>query len=271
MQPEVFDAFRDFIHVQTGLTMRRGKEALLRARISERMRALGIDDEGAYLKRVRSDTTGGELRVFINAITTNTTSFFRAPEHFDTLGEYARAWDAQGHTRMRVWCSASSTGEEPWSMAMVLADALPDLARRDVKILATDIDTDVLAEAKAGRYRTESVSTVPPALRNRSFTQERHPEGVTFTIRPELRTLVSFARLNLVNHPWPMQGPFDVIFCRNVLIYFDNDTRLRVLTAMIRLLHPYGLLVLGPSESAMGLDHLVRRTTDSVYVPREAR
>ena len=201
MQPEVFDAFRDFIHVQTGLTMRRGKESLLRARISERMRALGLEDEGAYLTRVRSDTTGAELRVFINAITTNTTSFFRAPEHFDTLGAYARAWDAQGQTRMRVWCSASSTGEEPWSMAMVLADALPDLARRDVKVLATDIDTDVLAEAKAGRYRPESLTTVPPALRNRSFVQERHPEGVTWSIRPELRPMVSFARLNLVNEP----------------------------------------------------------------------
>lgn len=271
MNPEVFDAFRDFIHVQTGLTMRRGKEALLRARIAERIRTLSLEDESAYLRLVRDDRTGDELRAFINAITTNTTSFFRAPEHFEILADYARAWHAEGHSRLRIWCSASSTGEEPWSMAMVLAHAIPDWTRRDVKVLATDIDTDVLTEARAARYPQRTVATVPPALRTRYLLQERTGEGEAWTIRPDLKSMVSFARLNLVRQPYPMSGPFDVIFCRNVLIYFDNDTRIRVLTEMVRLLHPHGLLVLGPSESAMGLDHLVRRTTDSVYVPRSAR
>lgn len=271
MNPQVFDAFRDFIQVQTGLTMRRGKEALLRARIAERIRALGLEDEAAYLRRVRDDRTGDELRAFINAITTNTTSFFRAPEHFEILADYARAWAAEDHTRLRVWCSASSTGEEPWSMAMVLAHCIGDWSRRDVRVLATDIDTDVLAEARAARYPERAVATVPPALRTRYLVNERTPDGTVWTVRPDLKPMVSFARLNLVRQPYPMSGPFDIIFCRNVLIYFDNDTRIRVLTEMVRLLQPHGLLVLGPSESAMGLDHLVRRTTDSVYVPREPR
>jgi chemotaxis protein methyltransferase CheR len=266
----VFESFRTFIYDQTGVTMRRGKEALLRARIAERMRALGLEDESVYLRLVRTDATGDELRRFINAITTNTTSFFRAPEHFGVLADHARAWDASGGGRYRVWCAASSTGEEPWSIAMVLARWVPEWARRDVKVLATDIDTDVLAEAKAARYRDAALSTVPADYRARFLTPAGADEaGNCQVVRSELRAMVSFARLNLVRFPYPMAGPFDVIFCRNVLIYFDNDTRLRVLSAMIQLLDPRGLLILGPSESAMGLDHLVRRTTDSVYVPRE--
>jgi chemotaxis protein methyltransferase CheR len=251
--------------------MHRGKEALLRARISERMNALGIEDENVYLQRVRGDTTGDELRRFINSITTNTTSFFRAPEHFSVLAEHVSRWDQGGGTRYRAWCAASSTGEEPWSMAMVIARHVPDWSRKDVRILATDIDTDVLAEASTGKYRERAVTGTPPDYRQRCFLPAgRDDAGAWLTIRPDLRPMVSFAQLNLVRQPYPMRGPFDIIFCRNVLIYFDHETRMRVLTAMVALLHADGLLVLGPSESAMGLDHLVRRATDSVYVPRRA-
>jgi chemotaxis protein methyltransferase CheR len=272
MDAAVFERFRTFIHAQTGVTMNRGKEALLNARIAERMQALGLDDEAAYLRLVQGDPTGEELRRFINAITTNTTSFFRAPEHFGVLADHARAWDARGGARYRVWCAASSTGEEPWGIAMVLARWIPAWARRDVKVLATDIDTDVLAEARAGRYREAAVATIPTDYRSRYLMPARSDElGAWHAVRPELRAMVTYGRLNLVRLPYPMSGPFDVIFCRNVLIYFDNETRLRVLTAMIELLAPDGLLILGPSESAMGLDHLVRRTTDSVYEPREGR
>jgi chemotaxis protein methyltransferase CheR len=269
---KVFEAFRVFIYAQTGVTMNRGKEALLRARISERMAALGIEDETVYLQRVRGDASGEELRRFINSITTNTTSFFRAPEHFAILGEHVTRWDRGGGGRYRAWSAASSTGEEPWSMAMVIARYVPDWARKDVRILATDIDTDVLAEANAGRYRDRVAASAPPEYRQRCLVPAGSDEaGAWLAIRPDLRPMVSFAQLNLVRPPYPMRGPFDIIFCRNVLIYFDHETRLRVLTAMVELLHPDGLLVLGPSESAMGLDHLVRRATDSVYVPRRDR
>ena len=269
MDSKVFEAFRAFIHAQTGVTMHKGKEALLRARISERMRALGLEDETAYLQRVRGDNSGSELRLFINSITTNTTSFFRAPEHFAILNEHIARWAAHGGARYRAWSAASSTGEEPWSMAMVMARAVPDWARRDVRLLATDIDTDVLAEAHAGRYRDRVVASAPPEFRQRCFVPAGHDEnGAWLSVRPDLRSMVSFGQLNLIRPPYPMRGPFDIIFCRNVLIYFDHETRIRTLTAMVELLHPDGLLVLGPSESAMGLEHLVRRATDSVYVPR---
>lgn len=271
MKPEVFEQFREFIYDHTGLTMRRGKESLLRARIAERMRALELTDEADYLRRVRSDGSGQELREFINSITTNTTSFFRTPEHFDILGDYARQWLEHDGQRFRLWCSASSTGEEPWSIAMTLARVVPDWQKRDVAVLATDIDTGVLAEAKAARYPMASIATVPPDLRTRYLHPQRSPSGELYEVRPDLRTMVSFARLNLVKIPYPMNGPLDVIFCRNVLIYFDNETRIRVLTAMVKLLKPHGMLVLGPSESAMGLDAIVERTTDSVYRPRARR
>ncbi len=153
---------------------------------------------------------------------------------------------------------------------MVLARWIPNWARRDVKVLATDIDTDVLAEARAARYRAAALSSVPPDYRTRFLVPAPSDEGGAWhAVRPELREMVSYARLNLVRFPYPLSGPLDIIFCRNVLIYFDNETRIQVLTAMVGLLAPDGLLILGPSESAMGLDHLVRRTTDSVYVRRE--
>jgi chemotaxis protein methyltransferase CheR len=265
----VFDAFRAFIHAQTGVNMHKGKEALLRARIAERMRALGIEDETVYLQRVRSDHSGGELRLFINAITTNTTSFFRTPEHFQILNQHIARWAASGGARFRAWSAASSTGEEPWSMVMVMARAVPDWASRDVRLLATDIDTDVLAEARLGRYREHAAASAPPEFRQRCFVPGGQDEGGPWVaVRPDLRAMASFAQLNLVRPPYPMRGPFDIIFCRNVLIYFDHETRVRTLSAMVELLSPDGLLVLGPSESAMGLEHLVRRATDSVYVPR---
>ena len=269
MDVGVFEAFRAFIHAQTGVSMHKGKEALLRARISERMRALSIDDPGRYLALVEGDRSGVELRTFINSITTNTTSFFRAPQHFSLLAEHARRWQELGAPRYRVWSAASSTGEEPWSIAITLVRSIPGCAQRDVRVLATDIDTDVLAEAKTAQYGERALETVPAALRERAFVPARRANGQACqAISPELRTLVQFARLNLIRPPYPMRGPFDVIFCRNVLIYFDQDTRLRVLSAMADLLDPNGLLILGPSESALGLDHLLRRATDSVYVRR---
>jgi chemotaxis protein methyltransferase CheR len=234
------------------------------------MRELNVPDEESYLKYIQDDLTGRELRRFINAITTNTTSFFRTPEHFGSLRKHVIEWDKNGGRRYRVWCSASSTGEEPWSIAMLIARWIPDWVRKDVRVLATDIDTDVLAQARAARYREKTLVTVPPDYRTNFFSASGvEDEEAMFSIRAELRGMVNFARLNLSQLPYPMKGPFDVIFCRNVLIYFDQDVRLKVLTAMIGMLEPDGLLILGPSESAMGLEHLLRRTTDSVYMLRQ--
>jgi chemotaxis protein methyltransferase CheR len=170
-----------------------------------------------------------------------------------------------------VWCSASSSGEEAWSIAMVLARGAPDWLNQDVKVLATDIDTNVLQIARNASYPASLVAAVPDDFRGRFLVQDRDSRGASYSLRPDLRAMVSFARLNLTQLPYPMRGPFDVIFCRNVLIYFDHETRTQVIKAMLDLLDPRGILVLGPSESALGLDHLVIRTTDSVYQRRELR
>lgn len=271
MEPTVYEAYQSFIQAHTGVALREGQTALLRARISERMRDLSIGDEFSYLQYIQNDITGRELRRFINAITTNTTSFFRTPEHFGALRRHLIAWDRDGCRRFRVWCSASSTGEEPWSIAMLMARWVPEWIQKDVRVLATDIDTDALAQAKAGRYPERTLVTVPPEYRSNYFVSLGTEDDTPWhSIRPEIRGMVSFARLNLSQPPYPMRGPFDVIFCRNVLIYFDQDVRNRVLTEMVSLLEPTGLLILGPSESAMGLEHLLTRTNDSVYTLRQA-
>ncbi len=271
MDPIVYERYRAFLQEQTGVWLRQGQTALLRARLAERMKTLDIHEEAAYLRLIQSDQSGEELRCFINAITTNTTSFFRTPEHFRIFADHIRDWKRRGGSRYRVWCSASSSGEEPWSIAMVLAHEAPDWLNQDVKVLATDIDTNVLRTARNASYPAPTVAAVPKDMSVRFLVADRGSNEPSFSIRPDLRAMVSFARLNLTQLPYPMRGPFDVIFCRNVLIYFDHETRTEVITAMLELLHPRGILILGPSESALGLDHLVIRTTDSVYQRREPK
>lgn len=266
MKAEVYEGFQTFIHGLTGVKMRPGQTALLRARIAERMKALELEEESEYLRLLKSREEKGELRRFINAITTNTTSFFRTEEHFQVLRRHLKQWMVRGGERYRVWSSASSTGEEPWSIAMTIAQTMPDWAERDMAVLATDIDTDVLARAKKGVYSQESIKQVPEGYRSRYFL----PEAGNYVIQQDLKRMVTYGRLNLSHIPYPMKGPFDAIFCRNVLIYFDQDMRTKVLAAMIELLHPRGLLILGPSESALGMEHLLRRTTDSVYMLRRS-
>lgn len=266
MESETFEKFRVFVYQHAGVRMRDGQGSLLRARISERMRSLGMQHEEDYLKFLERDLSGIEVKKFINSITTNVTSFFRTPEHFDILSQHLYNHVAQTSRRYRVWSSASSTGEEPWSIAMVIAKTTPDWTRRDIKVLATDIDTDVLTKARAGRYRTTALTGLPADYQARYLEPAGNDEdGAWVSVRAELRPLISFARLNLSRFPYPMSGPFDIIFCRNVLIYFDHEMRTAVLNAMIDLLDPAGLLILGPSESALGLDHRLVRATDSVY------
>lgn len=271
MDPSTFNKFCRVIHERSGIALSPGKEALVSARVAKRMRALKIEDYKTYLRHVLEDRTGQEIVHLIDAISTNVTSFFRESPHFDFLSQVVREWLSQKCTRLRFWCAASSSGEEPYSLAMTLSETLGDCKTSglgpDVQILATDISARVLEKARAGNYSAERVETVPIALRDRYFDRKVEDGEVRYIIRPAVVRMVKFAWLNLAEPPFPMHGPFDAVLCRNVMIYFDKGVRTRLLAEIGRLLKPGGFLFVGQSESLTGrLSTNLKIVRPSIYV-----
>jgi chemotaxis protein methyltransferase CheR len=266
MTPTVFRAFRDIAYQQAGITLRDGKETLVSARLSKRVRTLGLASMEAYLEHLRGDTTGAEMVTFLDAISTNFTSFFRERDHFDVLTAEARAHKDRGGSRFRVWCAAASTGEEPYSIALTLVEAFAG-SSVDHKILATDISTRVLSHARKGLYGAAQVEPVPRELRARYFTRVADPTtgDPFFQVAAELTRHLTFARLNLAKPPFPMKGPLDVVLIRNVMIYFDNVVRQRLVSEAERLLAPGGVLMIGHSETLNEIRTGLRPVRPSVY------
>lgn len=267
MDPELFAEFVALAHEKAGISLRRGKEALVAARVARRQRALAIAHPRDYLRYLRDDASGQELARFLDVISTHYTSFFREADHLPLLqAEVAAAIDA-GRRRVRLWSAAASSGEEPYTMAMA-ALAVPGADRLDLKVLATDIAAETLRHGAAGAYAPSRLEPVPPALRDRWFVRRVEPdadEGEVWTVKPALRERVVFRRLNLSQPPFPMSGPFDVVFCRNVLIYFDLPTRQRLVAGVEPLLRPGGLLCLGHTETLSGLRSGLRMERPSVF------
>ncbi|HUI06929.1 MAG TPA: protein-glutamate O-methyltransferase [Verrucomicrobiae bacterium] len=260
-----FQKFCELIYDKAGIKLGPQKEALVSARVSKRMRSLEICDFDEYYQYVERDETGGELVELLNAISTNVTHFFRESRHFELLGPMVQCWEAQGQNRFRIWCAASSTGEEPYSIAITLRESLEDL--RDVKILATDLSTNVLAVAREGIYEQKHIENLPKGVIAKHFTAQRHSSmEKVYCVHDELKRMITFARLNLAHPPFPMSGPFDVIFCRNVMIYFDNDVRRRLLAEAYRLLRPGGYLMVGHAESLSGMLSEFKSVEPSVYI-----
>ena len=260
IDPRTFHRIAEIVYAKAGIVLSDKKEALVAARIGKRMRKLGLTRYRDYLKLLENAPEDGEPIEMLNAISTNVTQFFREPEHFDRLAGWLARWRAAGQTRFRLWCAAASSGEEPYCMAMMVREQLP--ATYDVRILATDLSTRALAEACAGHYSAEDIQPIPRELLARYF---RKTEEDRFQAGPALTTLIKFARLNLAHPPYPMHGPFDVIFCRNVMIYFDNDVRRRLLDECHRLLRPEGFLVVGHSESLSGILGHFKSVEPSIY------
>lgn len=245
-----FDALRRHVRAETGIHLADSKRELVYGRIARRLRALGLDSFRAY----RELLDGGDSREiveFCNAITTNLTSFFRESHHFDYLRERVLTnWlePANAGKRMRIWSAGCSTGEEPYSIAMTVAQFVPRWQGRDIKILATDIDSQVLAHAKGRRYAEERVAGLGTSRVSECFDTSTTDGKRSFVVKPDLAALVAFKQLNLM-HELPMKGPLDVIFCRNVVIYFDKDTQRRLFAKMARVQRPGDILFLGHSES----------------------
>jgi chemotaxis protein methyltransferase CheR len=259
---EDFEALRTLVKSITGITLGNQKRELVYGRLSRRLRTLGLASFRDYRQRIASDP--GELVQFVNAITTNLTSFFRERHHFDYLRDEVlrrMAADPRASRRVRIWSAGCSSGEEPYSIAMTALEALPDLPRWDIRILATDLDSDVLARARAGIYPLERMKGVDSGGLARFFDEQQERTGPAWRVKPEVAALITFKQLNLM-HALPMKGPLDVIFCRNTVIYFDKDTQRDLFARMAVLQRPGDLLFLGHSES------LFKVSTDYTLIGR---
>ncbi len=244
-----------------GIQLREGKEGLVRARLARRLRQLGARSYREYLERVRADASRRELAHMVDLLTTNKTSFFREPAHFAVLRDAVAPAFAREPGGLRVWSAGCSSGEEPYTIAMVLRAALADAEYRAARVLATDISERVLARARAGVYPDEAAADVEPALRARHFARA---EGGGWAVNAATRAPVHFAPLNLMG-AWPMRGPFHAVFCRNVMIYFDKPTQAALVARFHALLAPGGYLFVGHSESLSAVEHSFAYVQPAVY------
>ncbi|CAN5610706.1 chemotaxis protein CheR [soil metagenome] len=238
-----FERVRSMIHAKAGIDLNPGKQNMVYSRLSRRLRECGHTSFRNYLDGLKGDSDP-EWQEFINCLTTNLTSFYREAHHFPVLAAHLSA--APPGATQRVWCCAASTGEEPYTLAITVLETLGNGAR--VTIDASDIDTRVLATADAGMYSLDAASGVGEARLKRFFMRGTGVNEGKVRVKPELRALVNFRSFNLLSGAWTMQ-PYDVIFCRNVMIYFDRPTQRRVLEGMHRVMKPGGLLVVGHSEN----------------------
>lgn len=255
-----FERVRALIYQRAGIALAESKQEMVYSRLARRLRATGIRSFQAYLDGLESKPDTDEWEAFTNALTTNLTSFFREEHHFPILAEHVR----NSKEPVTIWCSASSTGEEPYSIAMTLCEALGPQASQ-AHIVATDIDTNVLATGANGIYPTERVERLSPERIKRFFLRGKGAQEGLVRVRPELRQMVTFKQLNLLSDNWPVKGPFDAIFCRNVMIYFDKPTQGKILNRFVPLMKPDALLFAGHSENFLYVSDAFKLRGKTVY------
>jgi chemotaxis protein methyltransferase CheR len=239
-----FDRVQDLIYRRAGISLHDGKHAMVYSRLSRRLRETGHQSFKEYLSWLES-TDGDEWQEFVNALTTNLTSFFREHHHFQIFAEHLKSKPASHH--WKVWCSAASTGEEPYSIVMTALEALGN--RPQFSLAASDIDSKVLATAANGVYKAESLKGVSQAQMQAFFMRGKGANQGMVRVKPELRQYIEFLIINLIKDDWPFREPFDVVFCRNVMIYFDAETQRRVLERIHRVMKPGGILFVGHAEN----------------------
>jgi chemotaxis protein methyltransferase CheR len=255
-----FERVRALIYKRAGIALADSKQEMVYSRLARRLRATGIRSFAAYLDALENKNDDSEWEAFTNALTTNLTSFFREAHHFPLLADHVRGKKEP----VTVWCAASSTGEEPYSIAMTLCEVLGTLTPQ-AHIIATDIDTNVLNAASSGIYSIDRLDKMAPERAKRFFLRGRGEQEGLVRIRPELRQLVTFKQLNLLSGDWPISGPFDAIFCRNVMIYFDKPTQSRILSRFVPLMKPDALLFAGHSENFLYVSDAFKLRGKTVY------
>ncbi len=263
-----FDAIRAQVKSLTGINLTAQKRELVYGRLAVRLRALGVRTFREYRQIVAEDLEE-QIRM-CNAITTNLTAFFREPHHFEHLRDQVLPAHREqaGQRRLRIWSAGCSTGEEPYSIAMTLLEALPEVQHWNVRILATDLDSDVLNTAALGKYPADRVKGLSAGRLRRFFNEQKNDrETSVFVVRPEVRRLVTFKQLNLME-PLPMPGPLDVVFCRNTVIYFDKDTQRELFARIAPLQRAGDLLYLGHSESLLSVSDDYESIGRTTYLRR---
>lgn len=255
-----FARVRHLIYRHAGISLSEAKSDMVYSRIGRRLRVLGVNTFKQYLDELESKNDAAEWEAFTNALTTNLTSFFREEHHFPILADHLHTLKKP----IRIWCSAASTGEEPYTIAMTACEAFGSLTP-PVEIIATDIDTNVLATASRGVYPYERISKLSEARRKRFFLKGTGPNDGLVAVKKELRDMISFSQLNLLDDQWALHEPFDAIFCRNVMIYFDKPTQSKILSRFVPLMKSHALLFAGHSENFLYVSDAFHLRGKTVY------
>lgn len=256
-----FERVRQLIHTHAGISLSAAKQDMVYSRLARRLRETHLKTFGEYLALLeRGDK--GEWEKFVNSLTTNLTSFFREPHHFPILSEHLKK--LQGRPSIKIWCCASSTGEEPYSLAMTVVETFNSF-NVPVSIVASDLDTNVLATAAKGVYARDRLDKLSHERLNRFFFRTPGSTDGSMTVKPELQRLISFRKLNLLEPNWWVRGPLDALFCRNVMIYFDKTTQHAILKRFAPLMAADGLLFAGHSESFLHAADLFHSQGKTVY------
>jgi len=262
-----FERVRKLIYQHAGISLSPVKQDMVYSRLARRLRATGKNTFGEYLDLLERGGTD-EWERFVNSLTTNLTSFFREPHHFPIFADHLNKLGSK--RPIRIWCSAASTGEEPYSIAMTVLETFGTNVSH-VSIFASDLDTNVLATAQKGVYPIDRVEKISPERLKRFFLKGTGSQEGYVSVRPELKRLIEFQRVNLLEPNWPVRGPLDVIFCRNVMIYFDKPTQHKILSRFAPLMQPDGLMFAGHSESFLHAADLFKSLGKTVYALAKAR
>jgi chemotaxis protein methyltransferase CheR len=263
LRPSEFEMIRDLAMKTFGLDLRAGKERLVAARLTKHLRAGGFRTFRQYYDRVRSDSSGELLIGLIDSLTTNHTGFLREPSHFDFLSDLLRTEYRNRH-RIDIWCAASATGEEPYTLLFTALSCNERPVPADVRILASDISTRALTSARNAIYSRERVSGLPPEWTKRFLETGKDIPQDSVRVKAELRSRIAFQRINLIE-PLPINTLYPVIFCRNVMIYFNKSTQTDVVAKLAAKLEPGGYLFIGHSESLSGMNHTLKYVKPAVY------
>lgn len=267
--PRDFGKLQKLVSTHTGIVLNEAKHNMVYGRLARRLRALELDSFASYLAVIESDE--GELVNFINAVTTNLTAFFREKHHFEylksTVFPHLMKQNAASR-RIRIWSAGCSTGEEPYSLAITVREFFPESSGWDVKILASDLDTNVISHAQRGVYGIDRVKDIPRQQLSRWFVKGTGKNEGMVRVRRELSDIITFKPVNLLQ-PWPFKGPFDIIFCRNVVIYFDAPTKIQLFGRYADILMPNGHLFIGHSESLFKISDRFNLIGNTIYQKKD--
>lgn len=267
-----FEFIKDLVYKQAGIFLAPHKKIMVQSRLNARLRTLNIASYEDYVLKLKKDPkfASEEMQELINRITTNKTDFFRENHHFEFLKntyfpEFEEQSKAVGNKSLRIWCSAASTGEEPYSIAITVYEYFANKPGWNLKIYASDIDTQVLNTAQDGFYKADRLEPVSEAMKQKHFNKHVKADQIYYEAKPHLKNLIEFKQINLLHHPFPFKEKMDLIFCRNVVIYFDKQTQKVLFSQFEELLKPLGFLILGHSETMFGISDRFKFLGHTVY------